>query len=77
MNKPDCAINLFDVQSSQKVIGQEKFLQAFEKILNHGGYCQGPETKELDTKLAEFSKSKYCVSRSSGNFRGNPDICRF
>ena len=66
MNKPDCAINLFDVQSSQKVIGQEKFLQAFEKILNHGGYCQGPETKELDTKLAEFSKSKYCVTCSSG-----------
>ncbi len=66
MNKPDCPINLFDVQSSQKVIGQEKFLKAFEKILNHGGYCQGPETKELDAKLAEFSKAGYCVTCSSG-----------
>lgn len=65
-DKPSCPINLFDVQSSQKVIGQENFLKAFEKILTHGGYCQGPETKELDTKLAEFSKSKYCVTCSSG-----------
>ena len=66
INKPSCPINLFDVQSSQKVIGQEKFLQAFEKILNHGGYCQGPETKELDAKLAEFSGAKYAVTCSSG-----------
>lgn len=66
MNKPNCPINLFDVQSSQKVIGQEKFLKAFETILTHGGYCQGPETKELDSKLAAFSKCKHCVTCSSG-----------
>lgn len=44
-NKPEKPINLFDVQTSQKIIGQKKFLKAFENILNHGGYCQGPETK--------------------------------
>ena len=66
MNKLNCPINLFDVQSSQKVIGQEKFLKAFETILTHGGYCQGPETKELDSKLAAFSKCKHCVTCSSG-----------
>ena len=64
--KPSCPINLFDVQSSQKVIGQDKFLKAFEKILNHGGYCQGPETKELDAKLAEYAGVNYCVTCSSG-----------
>lgn len=65
-NKPSKPINLFDVQSSQKVIGQDKFLKAFETILNHGSYCQGIETKELDKKLAEFSNAKYCVTCSSG-----------
>ena len=36
-NKPSKPINLFDVQASQKIIGQEKFLNAFQTILNHGG----------------------------------------
>ena len=65
-NKPSKPINLFDVQASQKVIGQENFLKAFETILNHGGYAQGPETKELDQKLAEYSGCKYCATCSSG-----------
>ena len=56
-NKPSKPINLFDCATSQKVIGQDKFLNAFEKILNHGAYCQGPETKELETKLAAFSNA--------------------
>ena len=50
-NKPSKPINLFDVQASQKVIGQENFLKAFETILNHGGYAQGPECRELDLSL--------------------------
>ena len=57
-NKPANPINLFDCATAQKVIGQDKFLKAFEKILNHGAYCQGPETKELEAKLAEFSGVK-------------------
>jgi len=65
-NKPSTPINLFDCATSQKVIGQDKFLNAFEKILNHGAYCQGPETKELESKLAEFSKAKHCVTCASG-----------
>lgn len=65
-NKPSKPINLFDCATSQKVIGQDKFLNAFEKILNHGAYCQGPETKELETKLAAFSNAKYCTSCASG-----------
>ena len=66
INKPSEPINLFDVQASQKVIGQDKFLKAFEKILNHGGYCQGPETRELDEKLAAYCGAKYCSTCGSG-----------
>ncbi len=66
MNKPQNPINLFDMKTSQKLIGQENFLNAFQTILNHGGYCQGPETKELDTKLASYSAVDYCATCSSG-----------
>lgn len=65
-NKPAKPINLFDCATSQKVIGQENFLEAFKTILNHGGYAQGPETRELDEKLANYSGSKYCSTCGSG-----------
>ena len=57
---------LFDCATTQKRIGQEKFLESFKNILNHGAYCQGPETKELDTKLAEYAGTKYCSTCGSG-----------
>lgn len=65
-NKPSKPINLFDVQASQKIIGQENFLKAFENILNHGGYAQGPECRELDEKLAAYSGAQFCSTCSSG-----------
>lgn len=65
-NKPAKPINLFDVQASQKIIGQENFLKAIEAIMNHGGYAQGPETRELDEKLANYSGSEFCATCGSG-----------
>ena len=59
-------INLFDCATAQKVIGQDNFLKAFKTVLDHGAYCQGPETKELEAKLAEYSGVKYCATNSSG-----------
>lgn len=64
--KPAKPINLFDCATSQKVIGQEHFLNAFKTILNHGGYAQGPETRELDARLAEYSHIKNCSTCGSG-----------
>lgn len=66
MNKPAKPIPLFDCKTTQEVIGQQKFLDAFKAILDHGGYCQGPETKELDNALANYSGSKYCATCGSG-----------
>ncbi len=66
MQKPQKNINLFDVQASQAIIGQDKFLEAFKTILNHGGYCQGKETAELDEKLAKYSGVKNCLTCASG-----------
>mgnify|MGYP004665559745 FL=1 len=65
-NKPNKPLNLFDCKTSQNVIGKEKFLNAFEAILNHGAYCQGPETRELDEKLAQYAGSKFCSTCGSG-----------
>ncbi len=65
-NKPAEPINLFDCATTQKIIGQEKFLESFKNILNHGAYCQGPETRELDEKLAAYAGTKYCSTCGSG-----------
>ena len=65
-SKPAKPLNLFDCATSQKVIGQEKFLDAFKTILNHGGYAQGPETRELDQKLAAYSGTKFSATCGSG-----------
>lgn len=35
-------------------------------VLNHGQYILGPEIGELETRLAAFTRSKSCVSCSSG-----------
>ena len=66
LNKPEKPIPLFDCKTTQQVIGQQKFLDAFKTILDHGGYCQGPETRELDAALANYSGSKYCATNGSG-----------
>ena len=66
LNKPQKAIPLFDCKTTQEVIGQQKFLDAFKTILDHGGYCQGPETRELDTALANYAGTKYCATNGSG-----------
>lgn len=59
-------INLFDCATAQTVIGQQKFLDAFKTVLTHGAYCQGPETRELEEKLAQYSNTKYCATCASG-----------
>lgn len=59
-------INLFDCATAQKVIGQENFLNALKTVLDHGAYCQGPETRELEEKLAQYSNIKHCATCASG-----------
>lgn len=40
--------------------------QAIHKVLEHGQYIMGPEVRELETQLAEYTGVKHCVSCSSG-----------
>jgi UDP-2-acetamido-2-deoxy-ribo-hexuluronate aminotransferase len=40
--------------------------QAIQTVLNHGLFINGPEIKELETKLALYTGAKYCISVSNG-----------
>lgn len=35
-------------------------------VLEHGQYINGPEVRELETRLAEFTGSAHCIGASSG-----------
>lgn len=37
-----------------------------EEVLEHGQYIMGPEVKELEEKLAEFTGAKHCITCASG-----------
>jgi len=37
-----------------------------QKVLDHGLFIDGPEVKELETKLSEFVGAKYCIAVSNG-----------
>jgi UDP-2-acetamido-2-deoxy-ribo-hexuluronate aminotransferase len=37
-----------------------------QKVLEHGQYVLGPETVELERRLAEFVGAKHCIAASSG-----------
>ncbi len=39
---------------------------AMQRVLNHGLFINGPEIKELDSKLAEFVDVKHCICVSNG-----------
>ena len=58
-------IDFIDLKTQQKRI-ESKLNQRISKVLNHGQYILGPEVKELEKKLSEFSHSKYVLCCSSG-----------
>jgi UDP-2-acetamido-2-deoxy-ribo-hexuluronate aminotransferase len=43
-----------------------KIDNSIQKVLNHGLFIDGPEVKELETKLSEFVGAKYCICVSNG-----------
>ena len=37
-----------------------------QRVLDHGQYIMGPEVAELETRLAQFTGSKHCITVASG-----------
>ncbi|MBT8608401.1 DegT/DnrJ/EryC1/StrS family aminotransferase [Polynucleobacter paneuropaeus] len=43
-----------------------KIRARIEGVLNHGQYILGPEVKELEDRLKQYTGSKFCITVSSG-----------
>ena len=59
------SISFIDLKEQYKPLKKE-INNRIKKVLEHGQYIMGPEVKELEKKLANFTGSKYCVTVSSG-----------
>ena len=54
-----------DLRAQQQRLG-ERIPQAIQKVLAHGHYIMGPEVRELEEKLAEFTGAGHVISCASG-----------
>jgi len=58
-------MQFIDLKSRHNLIS-DKINARIQKVMDHGQFILGPEVRELEQKLAEFTGSKYCVTVSSG-----------
>ena len=58
-------IKFLDLSKQQKIIDKKLKLN-LEKVLHDCNYIMGPEVKELEIKLQEYTKSSNCITCSSG-----------
>jgi UDP-2-acetamido-2-deoxy-ribo-hexuluronate aminotransferase len=58
-------MQFIDLKSRHNLIG-DKISARIQKVMDHGQFILGPEVRELEQKLAEYTGSKHCVTVSSG-----------
>ena len=58
-------MQFIDLKTRHKLIG-DKINARIQKVMGHGQFILGPEVRELEQKLAEYTGSKHCVTVSSG-----------
>lgn len=58
-------IEFIDLKSQQARI-KPQLDEAIQRVLTHGQYILGPEVAELETRLSEFTGSKYCITCANG-----------
>ena len=58
-------MQFIDLKTRHKLIG-DKINASIQKVMEHGQFILGPEVRELEQKLAEYTGSKHCVTVSSG-----------
>ena len=61
----DNMIPFIDLAAQQARI-RPQIDEALQKVLNHGQYIMGPEITALESKLAEFTKTRHAITTSSG-----------
>lgn len=64
----DPAIDFIDLKTQQDAIRPE--LEAnLNRVLHHGQYIIGPEVKQLEDKLSEYTEAKHSITVASGTPR--------
>ena len=58
-------IMFMDLKTQHRNLG-DSVLRRLEAILEHGGYCNGPEVREMEARLAEWAGVKHVLGCSSG-----------
>lgn len=58
-------IPFIDLEAQQRRI-YPVLQERMNTVLKHGQYIMGPEVKELESKLAEYTGSKHCISVANG-----------
>ena len=58
-------MQFIDLKTRHRLIG-DKINARIQKVMDHGQFILGPEVRELEQKLLEYTGSKHCVTVSSG-----------
>lgn len=58
-------MKLYDLKNNDKNFVKKLFIK-FKKVINEGNFILGKEVSILEDKLKQFTKSKYCITTSSG-----------
>ena len=58
-------MQFIDLKTRHQLIG-DKINARIQKVMKHGQFILGPEVREVEEKLAQYTGSKHCVTVSSG-----------
>ncbi|MDO9265103.1 MAG: DegT/DnrJ/EryC1/StrS family aminotransferase [Desulfosalsimonadaceae bacterium] len=58
-------MEFIDLKSQQRRI-RDRIETRIKAVLDHGAYIMGPEIKELEAKLADYTEVKHCITCASG-----------
>ena len=58
-------MQFIDLKFRHQLIG-DKINARIQKVMDHGQFILGPEVREVEEKLAQYTGSKHCVTVSSG-----------
>ncbi len=58
-------MQFIDLKSRHQLIGN-KINARIQRVMEHGQFILGPEVREVEEKLAQYTGSKHCVTVSSG-----------
>ncbi len=58
-------MQFIDLKTRHQLIG-DKINARIQQVMDHGQFILGPEVREVEEKLAQYTGSKHCITVSSG-----------